>query len=228
MIQDKDTKHSFLEHPRISALGTFGLLFEAPGSFDIESQKRIWALAQQAAQWDEVREAVPGMTNLTLLFQGTPNDPEALEQRLLALWDSGIVLDQVGRTLDVPIIYGGKGGFHLNEVAEQTGLSVDEVVEIHSAPLYVVYAIGSHGGYCYLAGLDPRLFLPRRAKPLLSIPSGSLSIASSQTGVSASDGPSGWHTIGESDIRFFDPNRAQPSLLRPGDCIRFSVKEVRV
>ena len=119
-------------------------------------------------------------------------------------------------TLSAPIAVDAMGGDR----------APDEIVAIHSAPLYTVYAVGSHAGYCYLGGLDARLFVPRKAVPLLSIPAGSLSIAGSQTGVSASAGPSGWHTIGSADIAFFDPMRDPPSLLRPGDSIRFHPQQV--
>ena len=114
----------------------------------------------------------------------------------------------------------------LGEVAERTGLGIDDVIAIHTAPVYTVYAIGSHPGYCYLGGLDARLFLPRRDVPLLSIPKGSLSVAGMQTGVAASAGPSGWHTIGMVDTEFFDPARTPPSLLQPGDTIRFRAERV--
>ncbi|HEX9857265.1 MAG TPA: 5-oxoprolinase subunit PxpB [Paracoccaceae bacterium] len=218
--------HSIADQPRISLMGTHALLFEAPGAFDLAHQSRIWALADLAAGWPGVREAVPGMTNLTLLFDTPPDDIPALTGALSQAWDSGMELPIEGRILDLPITYGGEGGPHLRDVAAATGLSIDEVVELHTAPLYTVYAVGSHAGYCYLGGLDPRLFLPRRAVPLLSIPGGSLSVAGMQTGVSASAGPSGWHTIGRADIAFFDPLRRPPSLLQPGDRIRFRAETV--
>lgn len=215
-----------MDAPRISLLGTTGMIFEAPGAFDLDSQRRIWAMADAAGQWDGVREAVPGMTNLTVLFTDPPNDPDAFGVQLLALWESGVAKTLLGRTLDLPIIYGGPGGPHLEDVSGLTGLSADDIAAIHSAPLYTVYAVGSHAGYCYLGGLDTRLFVPRKAVPLLSIPAGSLSIAGAQTGVSASAGPSGWHTIGSADIAFFDPANDPPALLQPGDSIRFHPQKV--
>lgn len=214
------------DHPRYSLLGLTAVIFEAPGAFDLDHQRRIWAMADIAGQWPGVREAVPGMTNLTLLLGDKTLDPHAFGCRLVELWGRGVSKDLPGRTLDIPIVYGGPGGPHLLEVAELTGLSVEAVVEIHSSRTYPVYAVGSHAGYCYLGGLDERLFLPRRTVPLLSIPGGSLSIAGRQTGVSASAGPSGWHTIGSADTVFFDPRRTPPALLSPGDTIRFHAAKV--
>ena len=69
---------------------------------------------------------------------------------------------------------------------------IDDIVALHTAPDYVVYALGSHPGYCYLGGMDPRLATPRRKSPVLSIPGGAVSIGGAQTGISASTGPSGW------------------------------------
>ena len=50
--------------------------------------------------------------------------------------------------------------------------------------------------------------------------------AGAQTGVSASDGPSGWNTIGSTSMRFFDATRDPPALLQPGDSIAFRVAGV--
>lgn len=209
-----------------SLIGSRAILFQADCPFDLEHQQRFWALAQEAATWPGVREAVPGMTNLTLLMDHVPVEMARLSADLEALWRSGITRQIDGKLLQIDITYGGKGGPHLAEVAQMTGLAIDRVVSLHAAPEYTVYAVGSHAGYGYLGGLDPRLETPRRKVPLTSLPGGSLSLAGLQTGVSASAGPSGWNTIGSAEIRFFDPVRDQAALLRPGDRIRFNPIEV--
>lgn len=210
----------------LSPIGSRAVLYQADCPFDLEHQQRFWALAAEAATWPNVREAVPGMTNLTLLLDAVPTDLDRLRRDLDALWTSGVRKDIEGRLLEIEIVYGGEGGPHMIEVAELTGLSVDCVVQLHSAPDYTVFAVGSHAGYCYLGGLDPRLETPRRKVPLTRLPGGSLSVAGLQTGVSASAGPSGWNTIGSADVAFFDPDRTPAALLRPGDRIRFRPAEV--
>lgn len=215
-----------VDTPSISVLGTSALLFEAPGDTALLAQQRIWALAKRVAGWPDVREAVPGMNNLLVSLKCPPIQRGDIEARLHAAWDAAEALPLKGRLVELPVVYGGPGGPHIADVVAHTGLSVDDIVERHSAPLYTVYALGSHPGYCYLGGMDPRLATPRRKVPVLSIPGGAVSIGGAQTGVSASDGPSGWNTIGSTAMRFFDPMQDPPALLQPGDSIRFLVEKV--
>lgn len=213
----------------VSLLGTTALLFEAPGELSLESQQRIWTLARETQAWPEVREAVPGMNNLMLTFLQPPRHAaalDALEARLHAAWDAAQPLPLEGRVVELPVVYGGEGGPHMADVVAHTGLSVEEIVDLHSTPTYPVYALGSHPGYCYLGGMDPRIATPRRQVPVLSIPGGAVSIGGAQTGVSASAGPSGWNTIGSTSMCFFDPAQDPPALLQPGDMIRFRVQRI--
>lgn len=212
--------------PVVSLLGTTALLFEAGGPVTLAVQQRIWNLARAAEAWPEVHEAVPGMNNLMLAFHCPPRHIEPLTQRLLEAWARIEPMPLEGRTIELPVVYGGPDGPHMADVIAHTRLSVDDIVELHSAPLYPVYALGSHPGYCYLGGMDPRLATPRRQTPVLSIGGGSVSIGGAQTGVSASAGPSGWNTIGRTTMSFFDHRQDPPAVLRPGDAIRLRVEKV--
>lgn len=212
--------------PRISLLGTTGLLFEAPGDMDISTQRRIWWLARQTQTWPCVKESVPGVSNLMLIFSTLPNQIDLLEKELRAAWHDAQELHLEGRIIELPVIYGGKYGPHIDDVIAHTGLSIEEIVQRHTAPLYTVYALGSHPGYCYLGGMDSRISTPRRKVPVLGLPGGSVSIGGDQTGVSASLGPSGWNTIGHTEMTFFDSRNDPPALVAPGDTIRFHAERI--
>jgi len=214
------------DRPRISLLGTTALLFEAPGTFDLPHQQRIWTLATTAAKWSGIREAIPLITNLMLTFETPPRDPNFLISALNDAWDEAQELPIGGREIRLPVTYGGEIGSSLQAVADHCGMSIDDVVSIHAAPLYTVFALGSHPGYCYLGGMDPRISMPRSQTPLQRSAGGSVSIGGSQTGVSASPGPSGWHAIGHTTWTFFDPSWTTPAALAPGDIIRFEIERV--
>lgn len=214
------------DDPQVSLLGTTALLFEAPGETTLDAQRRIWALAREAASWPEVGEAVPGMNNVMVTFARQPRDWAPMAERLRQAWLVIEPLPLEGRCVELPVIYGGEGGPHMADVVAHTALTPEEIAEIHAAPTYPVFAVGSHPGYCYLGGMDPRIATPRRRTPVLRIPAGAVSIGGAQTGVSASPGPSGWNTIGSTDMVFFDVERSPPTLLQPGDSIRFRITRV--
>lgn len=214
------------QSPRISLLGTTGLLFEAPGEMDLHTQRRIWWLARHVETWSCIKEAVPGMSNLMLIFATPPRHIAKIEEDLVEAWHNAGELQLEGRIIELPAIYGGEHGPHINDVIAHTGLTIEEIVQIHTEPLYTVYALGSHPGYCYLGGMDQRIATPRRKVPVLGLPGGAISIGGAQTGVSASAGPSGWNTIGHTDMCFFDPQRDPPALLAPGDMIRFHAERI--
>ena len=217
--------------PAITALGTSAMLFEVGDELSLVTQQRLWTLAKVVGKWPQVSEAVPGMNNLMLTWTASPTDFEEWQEHAEALrraWDQSTPLEIRGRTVEVPVIYGGTWGPHIADVMAHTGLTLNEVVAIHSAPLYTVYALGSHPGYCYLGGMDSRIATPRRKSPIINLPAGSVSIGGVQTGISASAGPSGWSTIGCTDVRFFDHLRVPPALLEPGDLIRFKVQGIEI
>ena len=214
------------EQPVISLLGSTALLFEAPGALALVPQQHLWNLALQAAQWPEIDEAVPGMNNLMLTFRTPPRDLAGLRERLLQAWQQSTPLALEGRMIELPVVYGGEHGPHMQDVVEHTGLDIDTIAHLHSEPLYPVYALGSHPGYCYLGGMDGRLATPRRQVPVLNIGAGAVSIGGVQTGVSASAGPSGWNTIGRTEMAFFDPTQNPPAILRPGDQLRFRIERI--
>ncbi len=123
--------------------------------------------------------------------------------------------------IDVPVLYGGDYSPDLQFVADINRLSEEEVIEIHTSAVYLVYMLGFTPGFCYLGGLDPRIATPRRETPRLTIPAGAVGIAGNQTGIYPIDSPGGWQLIGRTPLRLFDPDRKPEFLFRAGDRIRF-------
>lgn len=213
--------------PRLHALGDAALLFELPPPATLAVQQRLWALAHEAAGWPGVSEVLPGMNNLTVLFDPERLDAAALEQRLLALWPEVAAAPKVdARTVEIPVDYGGEHGPDLHEVARHTGLTPAEVVKRHSAGDYVVYLLGFLPGFAFMGGLAPELATPRRSEPRTAVPARSVGIGGAQTGIYPSVSPGGWQLIGRTPLPLFDPQAASPTLLRPGDQVRFVVQSL--
>ncbi|WP_419871330.1 5-oxoprolinase subunit PxpB [Candidatus Pristimantibacillus sp. PTI5] len=129
--------------------------------------------------------------------------------------------DQVTRMVEIPVCYGGEYGPDLSFVADLNGLSEEEVIAIHAAGSYLVYMLGFAPGFPYLGGMSEEIAAPRHQTPRTSIPQGSVGIAGKQTGVYSVSTPGGWQLIGRTPLALFRPQEEIPSLLRPGDSVRF-------
>lgn len=123
-----------------------------------------------------------------------------------------------GPSIVVPVRYDGAD---LAAVAEASGLSVPEVVRLHSAAAYTVAFCGFAPGYGYLTGLDPRLHLPRRVSPRTRVPAGSVAVAGEYSAVYPHESPGGWHLLGHTPLAVWDADREPPNLLAPGTRVEF-------
>jgi KipI family sensor histidine kinase inhibitor len=215
------------ERIRVSPLGESGLELSWPQRDVVETAAVV------AAAWRRLRDAglrgvvdvVPAPARLLVLF-----NPAVTSRRELAAAVSEIATvarpgsaRPMRRPRRVPVVYGGEAGPDLESVAARLGLDADTVVRIHAAATYTVLATGFSPGFVYLGPLDARLVLPRRGRPLASIPAGSVAIAANQTGIYGLGGAGGWWIIGRTSARTFSARRDPPALLAQGDRVRFSV-----
>ena len=207
--------------PKFTRLGSNVLILDLHGTNRLKNQERIWRLHARARAWTGVLESVPGMNNLTLLYDDCSVAAADLEARLREAISSAGVQTYDSRTLHViDVAYGGDAGPDLPGVAATKELTQQEVVSLHTAREYVVYFVGFQPGFAYLGDVDDRLRLPRRDTPRAAVPPGSVAIAMHQTAVYPFASPGGWHIIGRTDSIVFDASSAK-ALFAPGDRVRF-------
>lgn len=221
------------------------MVFALPPPATLATQARLLFLARRAWQWPHIVDVVPGMNNITLVFAALETDADAFVERLRRTWArtardasgasgaSGAAAKlrsrdpwARGRTVTVPVHYGGDDGPDLVHVAAHCGLSQEDVVALHCAGEYPVFFLGFQPGFAYLGGLDARLQTPRRERPRVSVPAGSVGIGGEQTGIYPVAAPGGWQVIGRTRQRMFDSQGTPPTLLMPGDRVRFQAVEL--
>ncbi|MGH8657881.1 MAG: 5-oxoprolinase subunit PxpB [Gammaproteobacteria bacterium] len=207
--------------PRVYLLGESAVVIESAPPATLGCQRRIWWLAAALVHHPAVREVVPGMNNLTVLLGSDGVDPEEFLSVMQQWWAEGGVQELSPRLVEFPVDYGGEEGPDLEEVARHCGLSAREVIERHAVVEYTVYFLGFQPGFAYLGGLDPLIATPRRAEPRLAVPAGSVGIGGAQTGIYPAVTPGGWQIIGRTPLALFDAAREPPTLLLPGDQVRF-------
>ena len=208
--------------PRVWPLGDGAVTVTLGDRAEPALVHRVQALAAalRAARLDAVQDVVPGYAALTVYYDPLHTDHATIARRVLDLVSSaGEAPPPVpGREHRIPVRYDGPD---LDEVARRTGLTVAEVIARHSAPQYEVLLLGFVPGFAYLGELDPALVLERRAEPRLRVLPGSVAVAGRQTAVYPVATPGGWHLIGRTDLRVFDPAADPPARLAAGDRVRF-------
>jgi 5-oxoprolinase (ATP-hydrolysing) subunit B len=206
----------------ISRLGESTLVLDVPGELSLDVQRRIWMLADEVRAWAQVREAIAGMNNLTVIFEWKDEPADTLCSKLQRAWENALPSDEARLSpVEIPVRYGGDKGPDLPYVAEHARMSEEEVIALHSGAEYVVFFVGFQPGFAYLGGLNPAIATPRHTHPRPRVPAGSVGIGGEQTGVYPIESPGGWQLIGRTDAVMFDPLRAKPALLQPGDRVRF-------
>jgi inhibitor of KinA len=135
--------------------------------------------------------------------------------------DSSRKKGSTARTVEIPVSYDSEFAFDLDHVAQTSGLSPAEVIDLHSSAEYRVACIGFVPGFPFLTGLPRKLATPRRDAPRKEIPPGSVGIGGAQTGIYPLRSPGGWNLIGRTPLRLFDPVGNPPVLLRTGERVRF-------
>src|SRR5260370_31625838 len=95
------------QQPRIYPLGETAVVCETPPPATLDCQRRIWAVADAARQWHHVLEVVPGMNNLTIVFDPLAADAQALAAELAAVWERASSASAPSRDIEIPGRYGG-------------------------------------------------------------------------------------------------------------------------
>jgi KipI family sensor histidine kinase inhibitor len=210
--------------PRIRLMGDSGLLFEYGDVIAPEVNQKVRRVAKALEQQmpPGVSEVMPTYRSILMIYDPLQTNPEVLIRNLDDLKDQ---LDELelppANTVEIPVCYGGGNGPELPFVSEHTGLSEQDIIEIHSDPDYQIFMIGFTPGFPFLGGMDERLATPRLKTPRVLVPAGSVGIANNQTGMYPLDSPGGWQLIGRTPLRLFSPEKANPFLYSAGDRVRF-------
>jgi KipI family sensor histidine kinase inhibitor len=208
--------------PRVLPLGESAVTIElgSDRSADLLLQVRAAAEQIRRERLESVQDVVPAYLALTVFYDPTKRSYAEISKELLGVLASNreTAGTEKSRHHVIPVHY---DGVDLDSVAATAGLSVADVVQLHSATTYNVDLVGFVPGWAYLSEIDARLQIPRRQQPRPRVAAGSVAIAATQTGVYPLDTPGGWHILGHTDVVMFDARRDPPALLRAGDTVKF-------
>lgn len=209
---------------RILTAGDSALLIEFGKEINPETNRKITALVQLMREQhiEGIVDVIPAFCSLLINYDPRVLSYEELKERMEHLLKMETKTEATRkRIFEIPVCYGGEYGPDIENIAEHAGLSIEEVIKIHSSKDYLIYMLGFLPGFTYLGGLDERIHTPRLASPRLKIRAGSVGIGGSQTGIYPLDSPGGWQLMGMTPVSTYDPERQTPILVEAGDYIRF-------
>ncbi len=209
---------------KLLTAGDSSILLQFGNTIDPAINRKIAATVQLMREQhiNGVTDVIPAFCSLLINYDPRVISYEQIKGRMEALVKIDVSAGNTRkRVFEIPVCYGGEYGPDIQNIADHAGLSVEEVIQIHTSRDYLIYMLGFLPGFTYLGGLDERIHTPRLANPRIRIPAGSVGIGGSQTGIYPMDSPGGWQLMGMTPVKTYDPDREVPILVEAGDYIRF-------
>jgi KipI family sensor histidine kinase inhibitor len=212
--------------PEILPLGHDGLLVRFATTAFPQATAAVQNLTRraEAADLPGVCEVVPALASVLFRF-----DPGVVARATVAAalrtligqedW-SAVALPQAARRWLVPAAFGHEHGPALAEAAALAGVSEAEAVRQITGTALRVLAIGFAPGQPYLGFLPENWDLPRQRVLTPQAPAGAILLAVRQLVLFVHASPTGWRQVAQTAFRPFQPDAAQPVLLRGGDELR--------
>jgi len=216
----------------ITPLGDSALTVDFGNIISDEMHSKVLLLIQalEKAGLPDIIDVVPAYSSVSVFYDGIAllkrhNNKSAfgfMSEQMEALLSQSVKTDVADfRFIEVPVCYSRKYGLDLVEISEQTKLSVDEIIHLHTAKTYKVYMIGFLPGFAYMGNVDESIAVPRKPEPRTKIEAGCVGIAGKQTGIYPLASPGGWQIIGRTPIKLFDTKKDEPVFFRAGDEVQF-------
>jgi KipI family sensor histidine kinase inhibitor len=214
----------------LKPLGDSSILIQLGDEIHPALNQRVHALDALLQNIPGIVETVPAYCTLLVHYDPfvlTYNETSDQIKEKLTLLDDAT--HRPSRHLEIPVLYGNASdpdastglSTSLESVATTLALSPSELIRLHSEREYTVYMMGFTPGFPYMGTLNEKLIMPRMSTPRTHVPAGSVAIAGSQTGIYPVDSPGGWHVIGWTPLKLFDPMNESPFLFTPGDVVKF-------
>jgi len=208
--------------PLILPLGDRGLLVRFGEVLSDEANRAAIALADRidSAAISGVVEVVPNLVSVLVRYEPTGQTFDRLAGEIRLLTSMPDRAAAAGTAHAVPVRFDGED---IEEVAGLVRLPVADFIGAHNASALRVLATGFAPGFIYCGLHAQPLVVPRRSVVRRQVPAGTVLFAAGQTAITSTPIPTGWHVIGHTRLRNFDPMVEPPTSVRAGDTVQFEV-----
>ncbi len=207
----------------ILQFGISGLLISWENIISSKTSRKIYHFNKVILKVfkNEIVDSVPTYCSLTLYFKQSTSLIKLKNQLFNIYHTIDFSTDINSHHWKIPVCYHPSLGIDLVSLSSTLKLSIDEIILLHSTPLYTVDFIGFLPGFPYLSGLDTQLHAPRLSSPRPLVKKGSVAIGGKQTGIYANTSPAGWNIIGRTRFELFNAKDINPCPISPMDTLQF-------
>ena len=189
--------------------------------FSLEKHHQLLYIRDQLLNIDAITEAVVGYTTLTVYFNPFRLTYNEVRKVVVPYLTQQAENQPNGNVIKIPVCYEGEFAPDMQVVADYHAIDTNEVIRLHSERNYQVLFLGFAPGFPFLSEVDSKIATPRKNNPRREVHRGSVGIAGKQTGIYPSPSPGGWQIIGRTPVHLLPMKENQPTLVQPGDFIRF-------
>jgi len=205
------------------------------GPISVATNDRVYMLMASLLKnkLEGVTDIIPAYSSITVVYDYMKVYEQQLKKEntqsissLIKKWIEDNLTEHVNDTwankkeIIIPVCYDKTLGLDIESVAQKHNLTIQEVIELHTATTYRVFMNGFLPGFAYMGIVDPSIQTPRHESPRPIVKAGSVGIADVQTGIYPSDSPGGWQIIGKTPVPLIDEN--ENILLKPGSFVKFN------
>ncbi len=204
--------------PLILPLGDRGLLVRFGDALSEPANRAAIAFGHKAvaAGLTGVEEVVPNLVSVLLRYAPERTDFATLAGEIRLLLAAAAESENSPRQHTIAVRFDGED---LAEVAALLQLTPAAFVAAHCGTPLRVLATGFAPGFVYLGFHPQDLVVPRRQLVRRSVPAGTVLFAAGQTAIASTAIPTGWHVIGTTEFRNFEPGHLPPTQLAAGDSV---------
>lgn len=215
------------ERPVHRPLGDLYLTVEFGDELSIEQNFLVIGLdrALKDRALAGVRETIPTHRSLAVVYDPAVIRLEALSAVIRGLEEELGELDSIpSRLVSIPIWYDDPWsqecarahgvGNNIEYLAELNGVSVQDVIAMHSGAEHWVAAVGFQPATYQAVGLDPSkaLTAPKYERPRTHTPARIVCIAGQITSFYPVESPGGYQLLGRTPIELYDPEQRNPAF----------------
>ncbi len=212
------------KYPYIQFASDRSILIKIGDEISREIHERVlnFFLLIGSAKLSGIQSIHPAYNSILITFDPCIIHPHEISESVKALLtrESSVNIHDP-RIIEIPVCYDEEFALDISVVARHNSLTIEQVIQIHSQPEYLVYFLGFSPGFPYMGEMPKEIATPRLQTPRIKVPEGSVAIGGDHTGIYPLSSPGGWNIIGRTPLRLFSPDKEEPTLLKMGDKIKF-------